>query len=169
MDEGRFLSLFLRHERSLAAMARALLPDWNAVDDVLQESSLVMWRKIDALQSDDEFLPWAKVIVRFESLKHRRSHARRRWVLSEDVMELIADESVPLDEPADRREAVQRCLDRLGRDDRDLVLAPYRHHGGVKELAGEMGVSPNSLYKKLGRLRNQLHRCVTDQCTPECD
>lgn len=42
--EGQFLQIFLRNENDLKSYARALLPTWAAVDDVMQEASLVMWQ-----------------------------------------------------------------------------------------------------------------------------
>jgi RNA polymerase sigma-70 factor (ECF subfamily) len=44
------------------------LPDWDAVDDVLQDASVIMWQKLSQLDDEDGFLPWGKVIVRFPLL-----------------------------------------------------------------------------------------------------
>jgi RNA polymerase sigma-70 factor (ECF subfamily) len=44
-----FLRLFLRHEAELRAFVRACLPRAADVDEVMQEVSLVAWRKFAAL------------------------------------------------------------------------------------------------------------------------
>ncbi len=165
MDEGRFLTLFLRHERELAAIARAFLADWDAVDDVLQEASLVMWRKISQLESDDEFLTWAKVILRFGILKARRLHARRRWVLDEELMSRIMDESGDQEDSVrhDRQLAIQECLRSFSREHQKLLLAPHTSRGGVLALAEASGSTSNSLYKRIARLRVKLHDCVVQR------
>lgn len=162
MNEERFLSLFLRHERELAGMARACLPTWDAVDDVLQESSLVMWRKIDQLRADDEFLPWAKVILRFEILKYRRALSRDRLLLDDELVALIAAEepSPAADLHAQRRSAVEHCLGEFTAEHQTLLLAPYTRDDAVKSIAEAAGKTANSLYKRLGRLRTKLHDCV---------
>ena len=36
LTEVDFMRMFLKHENALRAFARSLLPDWDAVDDVLQ-------------------------------------------------------------------------------------------------------------------------------------
>ena len=69
-SEAEFLRLLLHHENALRAFARCLLPHWDAVDDVLQDASIVMWQKIDQLENSDGFLPWGKVIVRFHCLRY---------------------------------------------------------------------------------------------------
>ena len=52
------------------------------------------------------------------------------------------------------------CLGKLDSAQRELLLLPYRGHGSVNELAIESGRSVNSLYKKIGRLREKLAKCI---------
>ena len=60
-------------------------------------------------------------------------------------------------------EALESCLGKLSSPERELVLAPYLHHGRIKELAELGGTSANALYKKLGRLRNALRNCIKER------
>lgn len=160
--DGRFLRLFVQHEHALRAYARVMVPTWDAVDEVLQEASVVMWRKLDLLDSPDNFLPWAKVIVRFEALRARRNFARDRLVFSEELLSMLADEAAETEDELLAREkaALERCFRRLTPAHRELVLAPYSGGGRVKELAEQTGRSVNSLYKLLGRLRAKLQGCI---------
>lgn len=157
-----FLRFFLKHEEALRAYARVLLPTWEAVDEVMQESSVVMWKKLSQLESADGFLVWAKVIVRYEALRLRRDHARDRHVFGDEVIELLANEAAEVEEDrwVREREALRACLAQLGAHHRDLVLAPYAGDGRVTRLAKASGRSINSLYKLLGRLREKLAQCV---------
>ena len=43
ISEADFVRLFARHELALRNYARLILPDWSAVDDVLQDSTITMW------------------------------------------------------------------------------------------------------------------------------
>lgn len=157
-----FLRLFLRNEDDLRAYAFALLPTRDAVNEVIQEASVVMWRKLDQLRDESEFLPWAKVIVRYEALKARQTVARDRLCFSEEVYELLAEDDPDsgADELAREREALRHCLDRFDAAQREMVLLPYHGHGAVTSLAESSGRSVNSLYKKIGRLRTKLTQCV---------
>lgn len=161
-SEPDFLRLFVKHEGALRAFARVLLPSWESVDEVMQESSVVMWRKLSQLDSADGFLPWAKVIVRFEALRLRRDHARDRHVFGDDVVELLANEAVEVDEDVWtwERAALRECLAQMAHHHRELVLAPYAGDGRVTRLAEESGRTINSIYKLLGRLREKLMQCV---------
>ena len=163
--EESFLRMFVRHEEDLRSYARALLPHWDAVGEVMQEASVVMWRKLNQLRDESEFLPWAKVIVRFEVLKARRKAARDRLCFSDDVFELLAADKTDTSEDSleQERAALNACLAKLDDPQRDLVLLPYHGHGGVTELAESSGQTVNSLYKKIGRLRSKLTQCVESQ------
>lgn len=165
IPEGDFLRIFMQHENALRAFARALLPTWDAVDEVLQESSVVMWRKLAQLDSADHFLPWAKVIVRFEVLRLRRNFSRDRHVFGDAVIELLAKEAEEVSDDVWERErdALKDCLEKLAEHHRELVLAPYAIQGGVMRVSEATGRTVNSLYKLLGRLREKLVLCVEDK------
>ncbi|MGI9242081.1 MAG: sigma-70 family RNA polymerase sigma factor [Verrucomicrobiales bacterium] len=163
--EPEFMRLFMAHEAELRSYLRTLLPTWQAVDDVLQEASVVMWKKLDQLEDEDGFLPWAKVIARFEALRARRTVARDRLVLSEETVALLAEEALDLSPDLLRgeRRALEVCLHKLSDEHRQIVLLQYRDPGGVAKLAQQTRRSANSLYKLLGRLREKLRFCVEDE------
>ncbi len=155
------MRLLMRHESALRVFARPLLPNWNAVDEVIQEASITMWEKFDQLADQDGFLPWAKVIVRFKCLSAIAAMRREKRVFSEGVLELLADEAEAIDEDEDAaRHALRSCLDQFSHTHRELLLAPYAGDGRVKVLAERSGKSANALYKLLGRLRGKLSTCV---------
>ena len=165
--ESDFLRIFMRHENALRAFARGLLPTWDAVDEVLQESSVVMWRKLAQLDSAEHFLPWAKMIVRLEALRLRRNFSRDRLVFGDAVIELLATEAEQIGDDVWERErgALINCLAQLPAHHRQLVLAPYASDGGVTRFAESTERTVNSLYKLIGRLREKLMRCVEDKLT----
>jgi RNA polymerase sigma factor (sigma-70 family) len=109
-----FLRLFTRCEPELRAFVRSCLPRLQDVDEVMQEVSLVAWRKFGDLDDRGRFAPWACLIARYEILKYRRTHARNRLLLDESVIEALADEAaaeMPLHQR--RLEALEACFDKL--------------------------------------------------------
>lgn len=169
IDQSDFMRLFVKHERNLRVFARSLLPNWPAVDDVLQEASVVMWKKLHQLEKEEDFFTWARVIVRYEALRARRNAARDRLVLSEETLELLANEAMPTtgDDLEKERAALNRCLKKIGNEQRELVFAACRRDGGVKELAEATNRTANSLYKLIGRLRASLRKCALRQLQAE--
>lgn len=169
LSEGEFMRMFLQHEPALRAFARSILPDWDAVDDALQEASVTMWEKLPQLRDRDGFLPWAKVIVRFKCLAAIERERRERCVFSDEVLAMLADEAEGMD--ADHVLAVRRalttCLKRFSGAHQELLLAPYGQGARVKELAEQYDKSENAFYKLLGRLREKLASCIRGQLQRE--
>ena len=64
LTESAFLTLLVKHEPSLRAYARSLVPHWDFVDEALQEASVTMWEKRGQLEDVGGFVPWARVILR---------------------------------------------------------------------------------------------------------
>ncbi len=163
-DTGsQLLQLFARHSRELRAYARLILPSVEPIDDVMQEASVVIWEKREQLRHEEEFLPWAKVIVRNISFRHRRRMVKDRLVFDDELVDrILAEEKEEVSDQQCAREygALMSCLGKLPEDRRRLILAPYRRDDGVKGIAEASNRTPNSLYKLLQRLRAKLIKCI---------
>lgn len=70
---------------------RSLVPDWDLVDEALQEASVTMWQKRGQLGKADGFVPWARVILRFKCLRQLEKLRSRRPLLSHEILERIAE------------------------------------------------------------------------------
>lgn len=161
-----FVRLFSLHEGNVRAFVSSLLPNWEGVDEVMQEASLVMWRKFDQFDPDrpgSKFVDWAFMIARYEVLKYRRRKATDRLVFSADVYELLAAEAAEIaaDQPA-RQRVLQGCLTRLDSAQRELLQAAYADGISIRDAAARTGRTPTGLYKALARIREKLHRCIRD-------
>ena len=157
----QFVRLLVRNDRAIRAWLRSLLPTLDDVDEVMQEVSVVAWRKFDQLDDPENFRRWACVIARYEVLMYRRKKARDRIVLGQEVEKLIADEGL---EELDRRErqlaALEACVAKLPEKRKSLVLRVYANRQSIKTLAVQLGKTPDALYKALSRTRLDLHECV---------
>jgi len=160
-----FDELFAEHEIVFRAYARSLLPDWDAVDEVIQSASLVMWRKLDQVDLPDGFLPWGKVVVRFEAQKFCRTRARDRHVFDPELLEILAThgEERPERDFECELAALEKCLGEVSESTRRLVLAPYQGHGFLTRLAEASGRTRNSLYKQIRRIRGKLAQCLREK------
>ena len=63
-------------------------------------------------------------------------------------------------EAGELSELIGSWLDTLDREDRALFVRRYWNGEAVKELAGELGLRPNALTKRLLRLRESLRRSL---------
>ncbi len=167
VDHEAFLRLFTKFDGNLRAFAATLLPTWDGVDDVMQESSVVLWRKFsefDPSGADSDFLNWAFMIVRYEVLRYRRRHATDPHHFSEDVLELLASEADRACATQSQRQLVLReCIKQLEPRQLALVKAVYEDGAAIKDVALQIGRSPTGLNKSLARIRDRLANCVRNR------
>ena len=157
----QFLRLWTRHEPELRAFVRSCCPRAQEVDEVMQEVSVVAWRKFSSLDNSQAFGPWVCMIARYELLMARRRHARDRLVLAEDVVKLLAEEGKEEMSLRHRQlEVLDDCLKKLPPERRDLALAAYSRDTSIRELATQLGRTEGSLYQLLSRIRMQLFDCI---------
>jgi RNA polymerase sigma-70 factor (ECF subfamily) len=156
-----FLRLWTRHETELRAFVHACLPHAAEVDEVMQNVSLVAWRKYPTLDDPTQFPRWASLIARYEILMARRRHARSRLILDEDITKTLADEGA--EEMSFRHkqlDALDACIAKLPRERRELALSAYSPENSIKQIADQTGRTEGSLYQLLARIRLELLRCV---------
>ena len=164
-SEGRFVQLLAKHEPEIRAFIRASLPSSYDVAEVMQNVSLIAWKKFHELkQAEADFARWVCVIARFEIMKFRRGLARDRFVLDEDVIEQLCKEGEEELSLRSRQIAqLEACLKKLPRDRRDFVIEAYTPGVSIKALASQRNKKPDAMYQLLRRIRQELEACIERQ------
>ena len=141
------------------------------VDDVLQETNLALWRKVDEFDPSRDFRAWAFGIARMQVLAFRKRQARnQRLLLNQELIELLIDEGASDPRAATERQlALSKCLQMLPQPRRDLVLLRYTHGGSVNALAAEIGKTPKAVSETLRRIRLSLRACIEMQIARSSD
>lgn len=130
----------------------------EAVDDVVAEVFLVLWRRLDDVPTDDP-LPWAYGVARGCVANAQRA-ARRRLGLTERITRLDPPRLVTDDEPADHAEHadLREALDRLATLDREVVTLWAWECLAPREIATVTGLTPNAVSIRLHRAKQRLAR-----------
>lgn len=165
---AEFLALYASHYPRLQYYVTALLPTANDAADVLQETSMVLWRKFDSFELGTNFFAWACKIARFQVMRFRERQGRSARLFDTSVFEKLAveacDESVVHGVPL---QALENCLGKLSEVDRSLIRRRYQSGATVRQLAMDVGRTANSLSKSLGRIRRALLECIHRTLTHE--
>lgn len=162
-----FVQLLADHQTVIRGFVISLLPGAPGVDDVIQETNTVMWKRRAEFEYGTNFRAWALTIARFQVMAHLRMLKRRRWVtLDSDVAEMLAEEieSQPDPDFIDKRlEALRTCLQHVRPEDRELLMQRYWHKTRLQDFAVTHGRSLSGLKVQLFRLRAALKRCIEEQ------
>ena len=156
-----FVRLLIEEESAVKAYVRRLVPTWHDVEEVVQQTSLIAWKKFDELDDISRFGGWLMTIARFESLKHRRSLARSPLVFSDKLAEQLADATGNIvADDADRQQALERCLQKLDQAKRELILKVHQPGVTIRGYAQQNSRPEQAIYKLVHRLRQKLLTCV---------
>lgn len=163
LSPPEFDALLADAQPRLRGYVASILGAWSDVDDIVQETNLVLVLKRDDFQAGTNFIAWAFRVAYFKATTWRRNRMREgRVVLSEMAFQDVAAHAETYF--ADRlpaTEALANCLKLLPPPERELVNAKYVHRQSLVDLAKERGCSANSLHKSVSRIRLALRKCVS--------
>ncbi len=160
--------LLTQHQEPLFRYIFSLVACEADARDILQETSLALYRKFDAYDASRPFLPWAYRFAYLQVQKHREKASRSPLLFSEDVMDLLAHDRELMEPELDQRLLfLDGCLAKLTPQDKELVTSRYAMRQGAEEMMQRFAMSRRTLFRNLELLRQRLHECVTRQLQSE--
>lgn len=136
--------------------------DRDTADDVLAETLLVVWRRLDEVPADGR-LPWCYAVAA-KSLANLNRGARRQRNLVERI--------VRLDPPTDTVDAaelpdpeVHRALGTLRAEDRELLRLWAWEDLTAAEIAIVLELTPNAVRIRLHRARRRFAAALGTETT----
>lgn len=163
-----FVKLMTEHQGAIRAFITSLMPGSPHVDDVLQETNVVLWQKRIKFDATREFLPWAFTIARYEVM-HQRDRTKRdgRLVFSGELVNLLADPDSADESKEGVLRALDKCIATLTERQQRLISKRYSPGYSLEQYADHTGKSAGSLRVALHRVRQFLKRCVEDTLREE--
>lgn len=165
MQEADFKELFVRqlteNQNRLYGYVYSLIGNHSRAADIVQETNLVLWRKLDEFHPDKPFLPWAFACARFQVLANVRDKKRDRMLLDEGLVQSLSDEVETQSGKIDAvREALRPCLQLLTANNRELIERRYFRTMAIADISAELDRTVNAVKVALMRTRRQLADCV---------
>jgi RNA polymerase sigma-70 factor (ECF subfamily) len=160
--------LLSRHQDELFRYIFALLPHEEDARDVLQETSVALYRKFDEYDEAKPFLPWAYRFAQLEVLKQRERNQHGRRYLSRELIERLAREREQHESVLQARLlALEDCLAELPPAERELIRRRYQGKERAEELAEQSGASRRTFFRNLCRIRRLLFDCISRRVAAE--
>lgn len=156
--EIRFEAVYRACADSVHAYATRRAP--ADADDVVSETFLVAWRRLDEVP--EPALPWLYGVARRVLANGRRSASRTaalRQRLSADEPRLLPAREV--DDDVNQR--VRQALAGLGERDRELLMLIAWEGLRINEAAEALGVRSGALAVRLHRARRRLAEALADE------
>ncbi|MFY9782117.1 MAG: sigma-70 family RNA polymerase sigma factor [Acidimicrobiales bacterium] len=157
-DEDRFARLVREHTPAVGNyLRRRLYPlSTSDLDDLVEETMIVVWRRLDSVPEDAE-LPWMLGVARNVLRNARRSKNRRMTfeaTLHPPKTDASAEESVIADT------SVRDALIALDDDDREILLLNAWDGLDTHALSVYFSVSTNAAAVRLSRAQSRFRELL---------
>ena len=134
--------------------------DPETADDVLAETLLVCWRRLDDVPEGDEALPWTYAVAR-NALANAERGARRQRRLAYRIT--VVDPPAEADPvPDDTGDRVTEALARLRPEEAELLRLWAWEQLGPAEIATVLDLTPNAVSIRLHRARGKLREMLEE-------
>lgn len=147
-DPEAFVQLMRQQEQTLYRIARGYFSDPMDIEDVLSETVLACWERLDTLRQPRYFKSW---LIRILINKCNDQLRRRKRLVS---LEEAPEPGVTM-EPEDDLSAL---LDGLGRETRLVLILHYSQGYKTREIAKLLDVPHGTVTSRLKRGRDALAR-----------
>jgi RNA polymerase sigma-70 factor (ECF subfamily) len=158
---AEYLRLFAANQARLFGYLLTLLPQWHDAEEILQETSVVLWRSFDQFEPGTNFLAWARTIAFHQVLNFRKRNKRRAMLFSDDFFASVAAESDDMaDSLEEQLQTMSECMKGLPSDHRRLIGLCYQPNVTTQQVAEQLGRPAGTVYKTLTRIRRTLMECI---------
>lgn len=163
-----FISLLTASHRRIYNFIGSMVVDRNDADDIMQETSLALWKHADEFEPGTDFGAWACSFAYYRVIKERRAK-HYRLKLADRVVDLLAkdalgetqlDRMLASEQFELRREALAKCLQEVPGRNRTLLLDYYSNGRSLAEIGLGVGRNANAIAQLFHRLRGLLRDCM---------
>lgn len=166
-------ALLARHDRWLRTAVLARLREPEGVEDVMQAVAVAAIEQRSPLVDMSKVAPWLYRLAVWQTLIYRRRAGRRRKLVERaGAASAISDGADRRHDPLawlladERRQLVRLALERLPRQDAEILLLKHTEDWSYRELAAHLGITEKAvearLHRARARLRNELALCRPD-------
>jgi len=126
--------------------------DEATADDVLSETMVVLWRRLDDVPADA--IPWAIGVARLQLANAQRSQRRQRRLIAR-IATIDPPATVP-DHAASDTDYIRDAIARLKPGEAEVVRLWAWDDLSLEQIAASLGISVNAATIRLHRARKKL-------------
>jgi len=157
-------SLFVQHLPALRGFVLSLVSDFSLVDDIVQETFLIITAKAATFQRGTNFRAWAWTIARYKVLQTLEKNAPVPERFTQDVIEALASHQDAETWYSDEQLVhLAKCMEGLAPKAREAVELRYKQAHRPPEIASRLGWTVESVHVALSRARVFLRDCVSQR------
>jgi RNA polymerase sigma-70 factor (ECF subfamily) len=162
LSEHDILQTLMKWRTRLSAATWVVVRNTHAAEDIFQNVALKAMTREVSFETESALLSWAFITARREGIDWSRRHQREALSLDVEVLGLLEHEwqAAPSHPSGTKIEALQDCLAEAPEPARRLLRLRYFDGYSCEEVAEQMGIGLNAIYKRISRLHQSLKECI---------
>ncbi len=167
METDQLVRVLMAERNKLLAYAWSITGDFTTAEDVVQEVALLAMAKGREVADEPRLRVWLRRSARFKALEALRQKKRTPPPLSEEVLEKLEAHWEPYG-PGETAEAtiaelLRACYRELTANQRRLLALRYVKGLHSREIAVQLDMKVETVYRALTRAHRNLADCVQGQ------
>lgn len=151
-DKEAFTNLILENKMKLYKIAKARLKNEADIEDVMQETMLILYTKLPNLKDNTKFNIWMyKILINQCNQRYKRNKIS---FVSLDMIE--NKKSYTQEMKWDNKLDYEKILEMFSRQDQILLLLYYSNGYTTKQIAEILHKNENTIKTKLRRMREKI-------------
>ena len=136
--------------------------DAHAPEDIFQNVARKAMTREVSFETENALMSWAFITAGREGIDWLRRHQREIICLDAEILELLEHEwqSASAHPAGAKIEALQDYLASAPESARRLLKLRYFDGYSCEEVAEQMGIGLNAIYKRVSRLHENLRECI---------
>ena len=170
MEESQFVNLLTVNYNRINSYIFCMVHNEADADDIMQETTALMWDKFDQFKTGTNFVAWALTIAKYKILSYQRDKSRNRIQFDDRVVELIeqAAKSKQLsDNTSEKISLLKTCIEKLPEKEHQIISLKFSNSFSNKKLSERVGVSVPTIYRHLARVYANLLNCINQNLNAE--
>ena len=150
-NEDAFAEIVKRHQNLVLGYAFNRLGDFQRAQDVVQETFILAWARLDSLNESASFPSWLRGIALNCCRRSMRKH-RGDWISLDQHLELATEDETQdaLVQRGEERASVQSAVAGLPARLRDVTTLYYLEENSQRDVAEFLGIA-------ISKVNNDLH------------
>ncbi len=166
-DTQAFTALMQQYQNLALGYAFSKLGDFQLAQDVVQDSFVIAYHKLDSLEKPDSFPSWIRGIVHHRCHRMFRTQAQNQRLHSAKSQDEMTDfpthETAPESELnlAQQKALLLEAVRKLPEKQREIVTLFYLEEQSQAEVANFLGIPVSSVNNHLYKARQTIKRRLT--------
>ncbi len=164
----QFVQLLTANQHRIHGYILSITGNSAVADDVMQETTAMMWKKYSDFKPGTDFVAWGVTIARYVNLNYRKKHTGKTIQLSDNAIRALDGDVFKVLKKTDyRMDSLKECVSKLPPKDQKILELRFFEGHSIKMVAERVGKSDRSVFRSFARVYDLLMNCIQSKLAGE--